>query len=388
MEQGTSAADGAAVPSVKLCECGCGRPTPIVEYTDRKHGRIKGQPSRFIRGHGAVLARRSRQRPQSRPEWAVQTVVLCECGCGEPAAVAKMTRTERRQVKGQPMRFASGHKVKKPQESRQRIFVTQGQRIGRSVVIDPETRLLSQRPNRSGIRAVRLRCDCGTEYVRAITTIFKKTCLDNEYCGKCNKGSDLTGQRIGRLTVIRWIEPVAGSAEATGRWLCECACGNEVRAYAGLLRNGDCRSCGCAKSGPASGYAPGEGALGTLLADYRRGARDRNLTWDLSREEFARLTSLDCSYCGASPSRTVKCGGGSSGTYTYNGIDRVDNKQGYTSSNCAPACLQCNRSKMDLPYDEWMTWAARFFAFQFFGSGGLSTRLLAAQLKDCHPRAA
>jgi hypothetical protein len=34
---------------------------------------------------------------------------LCECGCGNPAPIAKVTRTERGQVKGQPVRFIAGH---------------------------------------------------------------------------------------------------------------------------------------------------------------------------------------------------------------------------------------------------------------------------------------
>lgn len=37
--------------SVKLCECGCGQPTPIAKRTDTRAGQIKGQPIRFISGH-------------------------------------------------------------------------------------------------------------------------------------------------------------------------------------------------------------------------------------------------------------------------------------------------------------------------------------------------
>jgi hypothetical protein len=38
---------------VKLCECGCGSPAPIAKETSTRHGRIKGQPARFIMGHWA-----------------------------------------------------------------------------------------------------------------------------------------------------------------------------------------------------------------------------------------------------------------------------------------------------------------------------------------------
>ena len=44
---------------------------------------------------------------------------LCECGCGQPAPIASMTRKERGQVKGQALRFVSGHnsRVNHPMKS-------------------------------------------------------------------------------------------------------------------------------------------------------------------------------------------------------------------------------------------------------------------------------
>lgn len=35
----------------KLCECGCGQPAPIAKRTNRQWGHVKGQPVRFIVGH-------------------------------------------------------------------------------------------------------------------------------------------------------------------------------------------------------------------------------------------------------------------------------------------------------------------------------------------------
>lgn len=34
---------------------------------------------------------------------------LCECGCGQPVPIARVTRRERGQVKGQPVRYIHGH---------------------------------------------------------------------------------------------------------------------------------------------------------------------------------------------------------------------------------------------------------------------------------------
>lgn len=47
-----------------------------------------------------------------------QTIALCECGCGQPAPIAPMTRRSVGWVKGQPMRFLKGHNHRKPATDR------------------------------------------------------------------------------------------------------------------------------------------------------------------------------------------------------------------------------------------------------------------------------
>lgn len=43
--------------TVKLCECGCGNPAPIAKKNDPRLGWIKGQPLRFVRGHAGTKSR-------------------------------------------------------------------------------------------------------------------------------------------------------------------------------------------------------------------------------------------------------------------------------------------------------------------------------------------
>lgn len=57
-------------PLEGLCECGCGEPAPISPVTDRRAGRIKGQPIRFINGH------------QNR--WKGPSMELVDGGYGDP----------------------------------------------------------------------------------------------------------------------------------------------------------------------------------------------------------------------------------------------------------------------------------------------------------------
>lgn len=40
---------------MKLCECGCGTPAPIAKVTDNKKGWTRGQPKRFVAGHNTRL---------------------------------------------------------------------------------------------------------------------------------------------------------------------------------------------------------------------------------------------------------------------------------------------------------------------------------------------
>lgn len=46
----------------KLCECGCGIPTPIAHRTRSGRGQKKGEPLRFISGHNSRLLSSEEQR--------------------------------------------------------------------------------------------------------------------------------------------------------------------------------------------------------------------------------------------------------------------------------------------------------------------------------------
>ena len=48
------------------CFCGCGMKTTIAKQTDKRHGRIKGEPMKFIRGHYAKV---NPKAGQSSPHW-------------------------------------------------------------------------------------------------------------------------------------------------------------------------------------------------------------------------------------------------------------------------------------------------------------------------------
>jgi hypothetical protein len=55
---------------------------------------------------------------------------------------------------------------------------------------------------------------------------------------------DLTGQRFGRLVVVRRVED---NRHRQAQWLCTCDCGNTITCVGYRLRTSDTKSCGCFK---------------------------------------------------------------------------------------------------------------------------------------------
>lgn len=74
-------------------------------------------------------------------------------------------------------------------------------------------------------------------------------------------------------------------------------------------------------------------------------AGKRGIAWELTREQFARLSALPCTYCG-----NPQSGSGA-------GLDRLDNELGYTVDNVVPSCWPCNyiRRRGDFTYEEMRT---------------------------------
>lgn len=118
----------------------------------------------------------------------------------------------------------------------------------------------------------------------------------------------------------------------------------------------------------------GLAGLNKIYKTYRENAAVFARDFTLSLEEFAAITSSVCYYCGTPPVQRVSTNDYSPalepsqwGVYWYNGIDRVDNEQGYVLSNCIPCCQFCNRAKHALTYEEFSAhWK---FIYQRFANG-------------------
>lgn len=116
-----------------------------------------------------------------------------------------------------------------------------GQKFGKLTAI----RLTDKRTS-SGNAIWECICDCGNIcYVSAHELCLGKT----RSCGCIPKGSpkgkrftDLTGQKFGKLTVIK---PTDKRADHSIVWECKCDCGNICYVPARSLRKGNTKSCGC-----------------------------------------------------------------------------------------------------------------------------------------------
>lgn len=92
---------------------------------------------------------------------------------------------------------------------------------------------------------------------------------------------------------------------------------------------------------------PKRAELNRIYASYRNRCIQRNIFFGLSIEEFEDISQRICIYCHKSPSNGGKHTR-TNGIFTYNGIDRKDNKRGYTKDNSVPCCARCNGIKSNL----------------------------------------
>lgn len=172
---------------------------------------------------------------------------------------------------------------------------------------------------------------------------------DNEFIGK----------KFGRLLPIERAQ----SRHNRTCWLCQCDCGKTKVVLGENLRKGKTKSCGCIRKELALNqvrYAQeqrhlplGEAAFNVMYSIYKFHAEERNLSFDISEEQFRKLTKGNCYYCGDEP-KTLFKPNAPNGGYLSNGVDRKDNSLGYTVENSFSCCRVCNQMKSDRTYDDFI----------------------------------
>lgn len=164
---------------------------------------------------------------------------------------------------------------------------------------------------------------------------------------------DLTGRVFGRLTVL-------GRGTKRRYTRCMCECGTETEVYTPSLKTGATTSCGCyRREFRKKGHDP---AVGNEYSVYKRTAREKGRNFDLTIEEFEKIVTSPCIYCGEPPSRKSKPKKISS-AFLFNGVDRRDNSIGYTVENSQPCCTTCNLAKRTMSEEVFMAWVEKVFHF-------------------------
>src|ERR1700691_695456 len=64
-----------------LCQCGCGKKTPIATRNRKERGQLKGKPIAYLHGHGAVnnIKHGQCRRGKMTPEFAVYQAAKQRC---------------------------------------------------------------------------------------------------------------------------------------------------------------------------------------------------------------------------------------------------------------------------------------------------------------------
>jgi len=164
----------------------------------------------------------------------------------------------------------------------------------------------------------------------------------------------VAGTKYNELTVISFHHR---GNYGRSYYLFQCTCGKQKIMFGTNVTSGNTKSCGCyLKRFKSKFLLPDNLAVKRhLILQYKRHAKDRNIKYNLSNQEFIKLISQPCHYCGTSPSNIKKIKNHMDG-FLYSGIDRVNSQEGYVKNNCVPCCDKCNKAKMAMSRDEFLNW--------------------------------
>jgi hypothetical protein len=168
------------------------------------------------------------------------------------------------------------------------------------------------------------------------------------------------GDVIGKLTIIKYL----GLDKHRSRlWECLCKCGKIVNRTSYNITKRKIPSCGVSEA--CKNHYQGdlkEATATVVLHNYKQGCKKTGRSFNLSKQDFLDLIFNNCHYCRSPPfSRFYK----KKGTYVaYNGLDRVENTEGYRRDNVVPCCFICNRAKGSFTQEQWNAWLERISSFQ------------------------
>jgi 5-methylcytosine-specific restriction endonuclease McrA len=128
---------------------------------------------------------------------------------------------------------------------------------------------------------------------------------------------------------------------------CLCDCGKNCQIIGSSILSEKVKSCGCYRT-----------ELNRKMAMYKRlykstiiaRSKKLKLEYNISLMQFIELIESECFYCGNKHSNyyTDRLKKEDNLIIYFNGIDRIDNNQGYLIENVVSCCKYCNSAKNNL----------------------------------------
>lgn len=165
------------------------------------------------------------------------------------------------------------------------------------------------------------------------------------------------GSQYGELTVTKLGPRKKMRGSTHPKVFVRCSCGVEKEVWFADLRAGRTKTCGDKSVHAGYTHDRSLAAFNFMYShSYRARALRKGLVFELSKEQFRKLTQLACHYCGVSPSGEHKM---QKSVFVGNGVDRMDNQQGYVVGNVVPCCGTCNHAKHTMSYEQFIGWVER-----------------------------
>lgn len=83
-----------------------------------------------------------------------------------------------------------------------------------------------------------------------------------------------------------------------------------------------------------------------LYNTYKKRAENKNLPFEITKNEFTHMINSNCYYCDAPPRQCSDS--------IRNGIDRINNEVGYITGNSVTCCTTCNMIKRNIRHDDFL----------------------------------
>lgn len=183
----------------------------------------------------------------------------------------------------------------------------------------------------------------------------------------------MVGLKYGKLTAIKSLGLKSYGKSNRTFFLFSCDCGSQVELPLKQVVSMKTRSCGC---------LPYEDRVNStnkcVYRSIKSGAKSRGLNFEISYDDFLSISSKECFYCGQMDKRNKWAYIGSAANSSFlesvnnrelydsmiNGLDRLDSSLGYTMDNVVSCCGTCNRAKMDLKLDYFLSHIKKIYKWK------------------------